>query len=130
MARRHDRLRDSLLYCQHCGTENFFDAAGLTHSLGTAGACWNCQKWIQMPFRVDIGRAVVLLNHDTLLFPHHVDGQTSQPDLWGLKNLTTSTWHYQSAAAVEPIELPPGRSLPLAQGTRIQFGRSEGEIRL
>ena len=139
------RLRDSLLYCQHCGTENFFDAAGLTHSPGTAGACWSCEKWIQMPFRVHIGRAVILLNHDTLLFPHHVDDQKiynfsepiaavnrhpTQPQLWGLKNLAESSWFYRTTAQCEPIEIPTGRSVPLAEGTRIQFGKSEGEIRL
>ena len=139
------RLRDSILYCQHCGTENFFDASGLTHSPGSAGACWSCRKWIQFPFRIIIRRSVVLLNHDTRLYPHHVDERRmydfsepvaevtrhpQQAHIWGLKNLSDMSWYCQTSNDADAVEVPPGRSVALADGTRIRFGKSEGEIRL
>lgn len=139
------RLRDCLLYCQHCGAENFFDAAGLSYSSGTAGVCWSCVKWVQVPLRIRIGRNDVLLNHDSLLFPHHIHDQRpydfsepvaavnrhpTRPGVWGLKNLTEDTWHYQAPSDVRPVEIPTGRSIPLSPGVRVYFGKSEGHILL
>jgi hypothetical protein len=85
-----------------------------------------------------------MLNYDTRLFPHHADEQLmydfsapvaevaahpSQPGVWGLKNLSSNKWVVSTAGgAVRDVE--PGRSVTLAVGTRIQFGKTEGEIRL
>ena len=53
----------------------------------------------------------------------------SRPGVWGLKNLSASKWVITTAdGAVRDVE--PGRSVSLAVGTRIQFGRSEGEIKV
>jgi DNA-binding helix-hairpin-helix protein with protein kinase domain len=132
-------LRDSLMYCQMCATENFLDPAD-----GSTPRCWNCEHLIQAPFRLRIGRNVVVLNHDTKLFPHHIDEQrpynfadpvaaiTRHPTVagvWGLKNLSTENWSFQTAGDALPAEIPPGRTVTLATGTRINFGRAEGEIR-
>jgi serine/threonine protein kinase/uncharacterized protein YegL len=38
------RLRDSIIYCAHCGMENFYDADALKASGGKPGDCWKCQK--------------------------------------------------------------------------------------
>jgi eukaryotic-like serine/threonine-protein kinase len=137
------RLRDAILYCAQCGAENFYDSGRFGAS--PAAGCWSCGAGLRLPYRIRIGRAVLVLNHDTLLFPHHVDEQRqydfsspvaavsrhpSHPDRWGLTNLSAEPWSFQTAADPSPAEVSPGRTVALATGTRINFGRSEGEIRL
>jgi hypothetical protein len=132
------RLRDSLVYCQMCSAENFLDPTE-----ASTPRCWNCEHLIQVPFRLRIGRNVVVLNHDTRLFLHHIDEQRpynffdavgevarhpSAVGVWGLKNLSKESWSFQTATDTAPMEIQPGRSVTLAEGTRINFGRAEGEI--
>ena len=139
------RLRDSIIYCPHCRSENFYDAEAIKVSGGQLNPCWSCGKTIQPPPRIRIGKnTIVMLNYDSELFPHHVDEQRrfdfssaiaavsqhpSNPNLWGLKNLSGEKWVMTSVdGAVKDVE--PGRSATLAAGTRINFGKSEGEVRL
>ncbi|HLI85479.1 MAG TPA: hypothetical protein VKV17_16310 [Bryobacteraceae bacterium] len=139
------RLRDSILYCRACGAENFYDGDALRANGGQPGACWSCGARIQLPFRLRVGRATVMLNHDTRLYPHHVDEQTpndfsrpvaevavhpEHPDVWGLRNLDDVKWSLCQAADPTPVEVLPGRTLRLAAGVRINFGKVEGEVRL
>jgi DNA-binding helix-hairpin-helix protein with protein kinase domain len=137
------RLRDAILYCR-CGSENFYDAEALQASGGKPGGCWACGKEIQLPARIRVGKNVVMLNYNTQLFPHHVDEQRmydfskpvaemgqhpTNPNVWGLKNVSGEKWVSKLAdGSVRDIE--PGRSVSLAVGTRILFGKSEGEIRI
>ena len=137
------RLRDSILYCPGCGAENFYDQESLRDAGGRPPECWACKKPVPLPFRIRLGRAVVMLNHDTRLYPHHVDtgrlydfGQPvaevsrhpRNPSQWGLKNLGTSKWTVSvSDGTVSDVE--PGRSAGLANGVRINFGVLEGEVR-
>lgn len=137
------RLRDAILYCPHCGAENFYDLDVLQTSNGQLHACWQCQKAVTLPPRIRFGKAVVMLNHDTQLFPHHVDPQrryalsgaiatvSQHPinrQLWGLKNCSAEKWGVTLADnTMKDVE--PGQSVMLAAGTRINFGRAEGEIR-
>jgi DNA-binding helix-hairpin-helix protein with protein kinase domain len=139
------RLRDSVLYCGQCGTENFYDVDALRASGGAAPACWSCKTGIRMPYRLRLGRALVMLNHDTRLFPHHLDEQrpndfsqawaevTAHPqhaDVWGLKNLSEEKWSFCNGSDPRPSEVLPGRSLRLETGMRINFGKAEGEVRV
>ena len=83
-----------------------------------------------------------MLNHNTNLFPHHVDDERkydfTQPlatvtrhptemNIWGLKNLSRHTWSATNTSG-EVKDVRPGRSVTLAVGIRINFGRAEGEI--
>lgn len=135
-------LRDSIVYCANCGAENFYDAGALRASGGKPGSCWACNKVIQLPPRIRIGDDIIMLNHDTHLFPHHVDDQKmydfSQPiaavtqhprdsNVWGLKNLSGEKWVITTTGgAIKDVE--PGRSVRLAVGTKVNFGKTEGEI--
>jgi len=136
------RLRDSIIYCPHCGAENFYDTNVLQISAGKSINCWSCQKVTPIPPQIRIGKNLVMLNHDTKLFPHHIDDQKlydfSQPvaevtqhpkitNIWGIKNLTDSQW---SSTAYNGTfkEIPPGHSVTLTVGTKINFGNTEGEI--
>ncbi len=62
--------------------------------------CWFCQETPVPPMRLLIGRQSVVLNQDTLLYPHHLDANRrndysrslgrnvphpKRPDTWGLK---------------------------------------------
>jgi serine/threonine protein kinase len=137
------RLRDAILYCR-CGVENFYDAAALQASGGKPPPCWSCNKELQLPARIRVGKSIVMLNHNTHLFPHHVDDQRmydfskpiaamtqhpTNPNIWGLKNVSDEKWVSKLAdGTVKDVE--PGRSVSLAVGTKIMFGKSEGEIRV
>ena len=84
-----------------------------------------------------------MLNADATLTPHHLgsgeafDFSTTVAEVvrhptnlnvWGLKNLTDRKW-----VATLPNgtlrDVEPGRSVPLATHTKINFGSVEGEIR-
>jgi DNA-binding helix-hairpin-helix protein with protein kinase domain len=136
-------LRDSIFYCPHCSLENFYDADVLRASGGNPGLCWACAAALRLPPRIRIGKSVVMLNYNTKLFPHHVDdarmydfkepiGEVSvhptNPGIWGLKNVSANKWVITGAdGSIKDVE--PGRSVTLAVGTKIQFGKIQGEIR-
>ena len=137
------RLRDSIMYCPACGAENFYDQEALKDARGAAPTCWSCRKTVAIPFRIRLGRAVVMLNHDSRLYPHHTDpnrphvfdhpvAEVSQhpknPSRWGLKNLGTGKWTL-AAADGTLSDIEPGRSAELANGAKINFGALEGEVR-
>jgi hypothetical protein len=130
------------MYCGHCGAENFYDSEALQANSGQPGTCWSCRKSLILPFRLRIGRDIIMLNHDTHLFPHHLDqrrydfSQTlasvqrhpKNPTIWGLKNISTIPWVITTVdGTIRDVE--PGRSVQLANGVKINFGVKEGEIR-
>jgi DNA-binding helix-hairpin-helix protein with protein kinase domain len=139
------RLRDAIVYCPKCATENFYDADALKASGGARRPCWSCGEGVPLPPRLRIGKDVlVVLRHDAKLFPHHVDVSRmydfsapvaevtvhpTDPTIWGLKNLSGEKWVCATAAG-SGKEVAPGRSVTLAAGTRIDFGRAQGEIRV
>lgn len=135
------RLRDLVMYCS-CGASNFHDPESESGSDDSRRPCWNCQRLLRLPARLRLGKAFVMLNHDTKLFPHHVDRERrfdfsevvaevvrhpTSPDLWGLKNLTSGTWTGTNLAGVVR-QVDPGRSVSLVRGTHIDFGKVQGEI--
>ena len=136
------RLRDSIVYCIHCGVENFYDIDALRTSGVSPGSCWSCGREIQLPPRIRIGNDIIMLNHDTQLFPHHLSGaktydfseavaavtqHPSNPSIWGLKNLSDEKWVVTTAdGGIKDVD--PGRSARLAVGTKINFGKTMGEI--
>jgi eukaryotic-like serine/threonine-protein kinase len=138
------RLRDAIFYCHHCALENFYDGEALKARGGRPGLCWSCAAELRLPPRLRIGKSVVMLNHNTELFPHHVDDQKlydfsktvaavavhpTNPGIWGLKNLSDEKWVVTNALG-EVKDVEPGRSFTLTVGTRIQFGKTNGEIRV
>ncbi len=137
-------MRDALIYCPNCFAENFYDVEALRASGGDLGQCWACDSDLQLPPRIRIDDQIVMLNHNTKLYPHHVDVQKmydfsqpvaevtrhpKDPSIWGLKNLSGEKWVITSTdGSIKDVE--PGRSVTLAVGIRINFGKIEGEIRL
>lgn len=137
------RLRDAIFYCSYCALENFYDADALQASGGNPGLCWSCAAQLMLPPRIRIAKQAVMLNHDTQLFPHHVDDHRlydfsqavasvvrhpTNANVWGLKNLTQGKW-VATLASGEVRDIEPNRSVTLGVGTKIHFGKAEGEIR-
>lgn len=137
------KLQDSILYCGQCQCENFYDAEAIQAANGTAPKCWGCKQSVILPFRIRIGKSVTMLNYDTKLFPHHVNDNlrfdftapvaevTRHPQdhsKWGLRNLSPEKWVLTASdGTVRDVE--SGRAAPLMNGSRINFGGTEGEIR-
>ena len=137
------RLRDSIFYCQQCGSQNFRDPDASAKPDGNSRGCWACDSPYRLPPRMRIERDVVMLNHDTLLYPHHLDSQTrhnfsvpvaevnqhpKNPQIWGLRNRSKQKWTCRSAEG-QVSDVEPGQSVTLSPGLRIQFGSREGEVR-
>jgi len=141
-------LRDSIYYCPFCstdGTENFYDADAVKASGGEPANCWKCKRELRLPFRIRIGNAIVMLTHQGKLYAHHLDNARTKdydftrpaaevvrhptdPNIWGLKNCTSDKWVATTPdGKVKDVE--PGRSVPLATNTKVNFGKVEGEIR-
>lgn len=136
-------LRDALLYCP-CGAENFYDR-GRIAAHGPA-SCWACDRPLKLPPRLRVnGSNVILLNHDTALYPHHVTSSVAEipdfstsvaemsqhpkkPSIWGLKNTSSARWVVtHTDGAMTDVE--PGQTVRLSTGVRINFGQVEAEVR-
>ncbi len=137
------RLRNSILYCSSCNAENFYDADTLRQT-GKLNPCWSCKRDIILPLRIRIDNNVVMLNHDTKLFPHHIDEERmydfsqpvaemnrhpKNPNRWGLKNLTSEKWTMINSDATV-LDVVPGQRVPLKSEIKINFGSKQGEILL
>ncbi|MBN2561107.1 MAG: serine/threonine protein kinase, partial [Phycisphaerae bacterium] len=139
------QLRDSIYYCGHCGAEAIYDVEALRAQGGMPGLCWSCRTPLVLPPRIRIGDVVLMLNHDTRVYPHHVDDDRlydfskpiaevaqhpKDPSIWGLRNLDDEKWTATTDGGQTYQDVPPGRSVTLGVGTRINFGKQEGEIRV
>jgi DNA-binding helix-hairpin-helix protein with protein kinase domain len=145
------RLRDSAYPCPRCSAENFYDRGATRAGKVVPGRCWSCGQEPYLPARIRIerrpstlGYTTIMLNRDTQLYPHHLDGDASfdfsrpvaevaqhpkNPRKLGLKNLGEDKWVATSPDGTMR-DVPPGRSLTLATGWSINFGRTEGRIRV
>lgn len=137
------RLRDSIIYCPHCGAENFYDREFLKTSGGKLHSCWSCQSGIVLPPRIRIGKNIIMLTENACLFPHHIDKQKrynfsssvaivikhpTKPNVWGLKNLSNQQWVITIANQNQVVA--PGKSVLLAKNIKINFGKVEGEVQV
>lgn len=129
------RLRDVIVYGP-TGAENFYDSERTGPLID-----WASGEAIQLPPRLKIAKSLVMLNSDTKLYPHHLDPlrlydftrpaaevaqHPTNPNLWGLKNLSGDDWKVTVGGFEKTVE--PLRSVSLAPGTVIDFGNVKGEI--
>jgi hypothetical protein len=135
-------LRDAIVYCGACGAENFADTSGLGQPRPSSPVCWRCGEPVRLPFHLEVGRTVVMLNHDTRLYAHHLDPERlydfstaaatvvshpTDPSVWGLRNEGRRAWTATRPDKRE-VTVDPGRTLPLEAGTRVRFGPSTGTV--
>jgi len=132
-------FRDGLFECGRCRRETPYDRDVLKS--GQQLACAWCEGALAPPARIKIGRNVVMLSPKTQIFPHHL-GMTAdfsapvaalaqhpkKRGVWGLKNLTGGPWSYQGRdGGIRTVE--PGRSAPVTDGLKINFGPALGTVR-
>ncbi len=137
-------LRDAIIYCPQCSAENFYDLEVLKASGGKPGTCWSCNSALILPPRLRVEDSIIMLNYNTKLYPHHIDpdrrydfsqpiAEVTQhpqnPNIWGIKNLANEKWVITTDNG-QIKDVVPGRSLTLAPGIKINFGKREGEIRV
>jgi serine/threonine protein kinase len=137
------RLQDSLLGSCPCGSQNFFDPTQLDASGRYRKACWSCGQAPPLPLRLCIGKLTIMLGAGTRLAAHHLDDHSNldsaapiaevvphptSPNVFGLKNTSDSRWTATTEGGVMK-DIDPGKSIVLARGTKIAFGRQTGEIR-
>ena len=141
-------IRDLIASCPACGAENFADPGGGPQFSVPAAPrpvrpdCWSCGQALRLPLNLAVGQSVVMLNHDTKLYPHHTDParrfdfssataevcpNPSEPDVWGLRNLGRTPWRCEAASGTVH-EVGPGRAIRLSAGTVIDFGRVRGRV--
>jgi serine/threonine protein kinase len=138
------RLIDSIYFCSNCSTENFYDQETLRDSGGVLPSCWFCKKQTKLPFRIRLNRSIVMLNHDSKLYSHHIEiGKETSFSLpiaeiainpqnlgqCGLKNLGLSKWTFASLNG-NIVDVDPGRTVALIDGLKINFGSTVGDVRL
>ena len=136
------QLRDVLVYCGSCHMENFLPLKDGGVMMTRAITCWKCQRQVIPPFCLQVEKAWVALNHDTELYPHHIDAQAlydfsrpvasvqkhpQDPSRWGLRNLSSGPWTATDSSG-QRLVVDPGRSISLGAGTTVQFGQSVGRI--
>jgi DNA-binding helix-hairpin-helix protein with protein kinase domain len=125
------RLRNGILYCHSCGAENFFNKKP---------SCWKCKATITPPPRLQMNKQLLMLNHNSAVFAHHLhenfDFQTvigkvsrhpTDPKRWGLTNESKDSWTYTKTSGDTAI-IEPTKTAPLATGAKINFGPAEGVI--
>ena len=132
-------LMSGIVTCPNCGAEVFYDEDKELKTV--AHICWGCQKNIQIPAKIVIGKNIVLLTQDTKIYSHHIyndfDMETivgevvqnpKNPNLWGIRNMDKINWTYEKADKTQ-IPVANGRSAAIAAGCKIHFGQATGEFR-
>jgi len=136
------RMRDQIFYCHKCGAENFLTNEGDLAQPIESQDCWNCGEVPIPPLRLRLGHHSIVLNQDTLLYPHHLDvnrrndysevmaemvPHPKRADVWGLRNVSGENWTSYPPSG-PAVEVPAGRSISLLPGLRIRFGNVEGTV--
>lgn len=126
------RLRDAIHLCPACGRENF---------AGAAERCWNCGARLVLPPRIVIDGRAVMLNHDTVLVRHHLDGVSwdletvvarvarhpADRSRWGLTNCTDGSWVAVRADGTRTT-VASGKTVALSPDLAIEFGGARGQV--
>lgn len=136
------QLRDAIFYCSNCKAENFYDLTQ-TYVDRKLSSCWYCKQETTTPPRISLRNKTVILNYDTQLFPHHINERLAfdfsepvavvtrhptNPNIWGLKNLSNQNWIITKTDGTTK-SVNQGNSFSLSIGTKVSFGTTEGEIK-
>lgn len=121
-------LKNSIVKCS-CGAENFYDIHLLR--TGNTKTCWACQKPIEIPARIKIGRDIIVLNDHTRIFGHHIDNHRNinfknvvaqvvrnpkQRSQIGLRNYSDKAW---------TVKMTDGRRTQISKGSTVGINRIE-----
>ncbi len=136
------RARDTIIYCTHCGKQNLYQLPESGYISKQVDRCWSCNKILSPSMMIKMDADIVMLNHDTKLYPHHTNlissfdfnsptAEVSQhpenPSMWGLRNTSKVNWtvHRPDGGIVVVTN---GQNILLEIGTHIDFGNRSGII--
>ena len=132
-------LMTGIIICPGCGAEVFFDERKV--ATGTTHICWNCNRALQYPASIVIGKNRVMLKKDAKLLSHSIYGDydmdtvvgevvqnPNNPKLWGIKNESRDNWTFIRPDG-QQIPVAVGRSAAIAKNAKIGFGRLIGEFK-
>lgn len=130
--------RNSLFRCEHCNREVFLDDDRAIRR------CWNCTRETGPRFVLGIRDKQIALyvgksiRNGDIADPWQDDASKkfgeivahpTDPNVRGLKNNTAVAWVSQAATAgATPVEVPPGKSVPLFHGTSVTAGNLRFQI--
>lgn len=121
-----------------CDKENFVEPSGRVQS------CWHCGKSMSAPFILETASQVILASRGKRILESHLADPTLNPmssqvgeiithpqrkDVLGLCNKTNLTWTAQPADAPQMVTIPPGKSVPLCDGTTVILGGNKITVR-
>ncbi len=145
--RAMSRLRDSVMTCRQCGVSSFYDAKRVTARQSKFN-CWGCRAALSSaPPRLGIRRSgarsdeppaqIVILDPGAQLFSHHsaggeLDYGAPIGEVVGnpLKLVNRTRFSWAAKLHGETSTIGPGESVMLANGLRIRFERTEGEVKM
>jgi len=130
------KLKNSLIYCQNCGSENFYDENHKSPII-----CWNCKKNVKIPPILQIGSLKIMLNYNTIIYKHHLDHVSydfkekiaklspnpRDNSVWGLTNISNRNWKVLRKDGKEST-IEPNQTVAILLGQIIDFGIAKGEI--
>ncbi|CEO87911.1 protein kinase domain-containing protein [Syntrophaceticus schinkii] len=132
-------MMTGIVTCSKCGAEVFYDVKKV--EMGVGHTCWSCQNIVQMPATIVIGKSRVVLQKDSKLYAHHINGDydmdtvigavvqnPKNPSLWGIKNESCNNWTYIKPDG-QQIAIANGRSAAIAKDVKIDFGQCVGEFK-
>ncbi len=131
------RLEDSIVVCQRCGADLFYDPDDAEL------ACWSCRAPTPRPMRLLFpdGRWVAVSDR-TRIWDHHVarlpNYEFQQPvaevtehpgrqGVWGLRNVSDQPWHAKPPEG-NVVEVEPHRTFALIPGSVFRFGETRAEL--
>jgi DNA-binding helix-hairpin-helix protein with protein kinase domain len=140
-------VRDMIVSCSRCASQNMTDP-------GEIGArhCWSCGTRLPSQAVAEIITAsprrtrIIALTAGMRIFAHHLTSDPARHDFsagaaaaivaehprvpgrLGLRNLTDSVWIARRPDG-STGEIPPGRSIDIAPGTRLRLDAAEAVIR-
>ena len=133
------RLKDSIHYCSNCGEEIIHDF----DNPDDTSTCWFCKKRLASQMYLELEGQKIIINHDTLLYPHHVNKEKQfvfsepiarverhphDPSKSGFRNLSDCKW--KISAPGREFEIEKGKATILVPDMEIYFGKQVGIIRV
>jgi len=140
-------VRDLIISCPRCGRQNMTDP----DEIGSR-SCWSCGTLLTLPPVVQVTTVnpartrTIVLAPSARIYSHHLTPDPPRHDFTaaaaaavvvehprvpgrlGLRNLTAGAWTARRPDG-SSVEIPPGRSIDIIAGTRIQLGTAAAEIR-
>jgi hypothetical protein len=124
-------VRNMIFRCEQCGREMFLDLPASHRK------CWHCGQQAAPRFMLEVrDKQIPLSLGKTIRLADLVDSShdgdrksfaevvahPTNPSVWGMKNSTAVPWVSHASSPAAPVQVPPGKSVPLFAGTTVTAG--------